>query len=220
MSLFDRIKKREQEKKTAAGDAVILKQVREQISKKLFEELHGTPPSGNSQVKETLTRLMKECCPPSFPPSVKVKLFDDMLDEILGLGPLEALFRDSSVEHVVIKDADHIFTRKQEEWDLTEHHFRDAPHLQHVAERIFSTFEESLVKGDFASRMNTGQLRFLPLTLPFSFEAWSSSGKIGKATAAFLQSEAVAPPPEEFEQFMSLHNTTTFNVGLYLLFRQ
>lgn len=219
MSLLDRIKEREKEKKTAAGDGVVLKDIKALISTKFFEEFHGAPISGEKPVRDALKRLMKQFCPPSVPPSIKAKLFDGIADDILGLGPLEALFRDAGVSHVVVKDAEHIFVKREEEWDLTEEHFKDAPHLQHVAERIFSTFEQALISGDFASRMSSGHLRFLPLTLPFSFDAWSTSGKIGKATSAFLQSEAVAPPPEEFEQFMSLLNTMTFNVGLYLLFR-
>lgn len=219
MSLLDRIKEREKEKKTAAGDGVVLKDIKAQISKKFFEEFHGAPISGDKAVRDVLTRLMKQFCPPTIPPSVKIKLFDGLADDILGLGPLEALFRDKDASHIVVKDAEHIFVKREEEWDLTEYHFKDESHLQQMAERIFSTFEQALISGDFASRMSSGQLRFLPLTLPFSFDAWSTSGKIGKATAAFLQSEAVAPPPEEFEQFMSLINTTTFNVGLFLLFR-
>ncbi len=219
MSLLDRIKESEKAQKASAADSSALKDIKSKIFESFFEEFHDKQPFGDKQVRDALSRLVKQFCPASLSPSLKVRLFDGLADEILGLGPLEPLFRDKDVEHIVIKDADHIFVKKREEWDLTEHHFRDASYLQHVAERVFSVFEESLVKGDFSGKIDSGTLRFLPLTLPFSFEAWCASGKIGKATAAFLQSEATATPPEEFEQFMSLRNTTTFNVGLYLLFK-
>lgn len=220
MSLFDRIKEREKEaQKAAQPEAVVVKDVKEQVLKGFYEEFHGKAPESNKQIQTTIQKFVKQLCPPSLSPSVKNKIYDELMDELLGLGPLEPLFREDGVEHIVVKDADHIFVKKGEDWDITEHHFRDADQLQHVAEQIFASLEQALVRGDFASKMSTGTLRFLPLTLPFSFDAWSQSGKIGRATAAFLQSEAVAPPPEEFEQFMNLQNTTTFNVGLYLLFR-
>ncbi len=220
MSLLDRIKEREKEVQEAQRpESAVVKEVKEQVLNKFYEEFHGEAPSGAKQIRATITKIVKQICPPALSPSVKNKIFDELLDELLGLGPLEPLFREDGVEHIVVKDAEHIFVKKGEDWDLTEHHFRDADQLQHVAEQIFASLEQALVRGDFASKMSTGTLRFLPLTLPFSFDAWSQSGKIGRATAAFLQSEAVAPPPEEFEQFMNLQSTTTFNVGLYLLFR-
>ena len=108
MSLLDRIKEREKEKKTAAGDGVVLKDIKALISTKFFEEFHGAPISGEKPVRDALTRLIKQFCPPSVPPSIKAKLFDELADDILGLGPLEALFRDAGVSHVVVKDAEHI----------------------------------------------------------------------------------------------------------------
>ncbi|GDX80339.1 secretion system protein TadA [Deltaproteobacteria bacterium] len=65
-------------------------------------------------------------------------LVDEILDEILGLGPLERLIRDTSITDILINGPQTVYVEKEGLLYLTNVHFRDGPHLAHVIDRIVS----------------------------------------------------------------------------------
>jgi pilus assembly protein CpaF len=62
----------------------------------------------------------------------------DLLDEVFGLGPLEALLRDSTVSDILVNNAQSIYTEQKGKLRRTAIRFRDDAHLLQVIDRIVS----------------------------------------------------------------------------------
>ncbi|HMP01515.1 MAG TPA: CpaF family protein [Gemmatales bacterium] len=68
----------------------------------------------------------------------RTEIVEDLLDDILGLGPLEKLLRDSSVSDILINSAKVIFVERRGRLEEADVVFRNDQHLLHVIERIVS----------------------------------------------------------------------------------
>src|SRR5215472_5617010 len=62
----------------------------------------------------------------------------DLLDEVFGLGPLEALLRDPTVSDILVNNAQSIYTEQKGKLRRTGIRFRDDAHLLQVIDRIVS----------------------------------------------------------------------------------
>lgn len=62
----------------------------------------------------------------------------EMVDEMLGLGPLEGLLRDDSVADILVNGANMIYVERHGKLELTNLSFRSNAHVLHVAQRIAS----------------------------------------------------------------------------------
>jgi pilus assembly protein CpaF len=62
----------------------------------------------------------------------------ELLDEILGLGPLEALLRDPTISDVLVNTYDTIYVERGGRLERTALRFRDNEHLQQIINRIVS----------------------------------------------------------------------------------
>jgi pilus assembly protein CpaF len=63
-------------------------------------------------------------------------IVQSVLDEITGLGPLEALLADTTVSDVLVNRFDQIYVERAGKLELTDIRFRDEPHLVHTIRRI------------------------------------------------------------------------------------
>jgi pilus assembly protein CpaF len=61
-----------------------------------------------------------------------------MIDELLGLGPLEELITDPTVSDIMVNGPFQIYVERKGKLDLTSVHFRDEEHLFQIAQRICS----------------------------------------------------------------------------------
>ncbi len=61
-----------------------------------------------------------------------------MLDETLGLGPLEFLLKDPSISDILINGPKNIFVERRGQLEKTEVEFRDNAHLMQIIDRIVS----------------------------------------------------------------------------------
>jgi pilus assembly protein CpaF len=59
-----------------------------------------------------------------------------MLNDMLGLGPIEPLLADDSITDIMINGAKSIFAERKGKLELTEIKFRDEAHLLNIAQRI------------------------------------------------------------------------------------
>src|SRR5262249_18498239 len=59
-----------------------------------------------------------------------------ILDELLGLGPLEPLLSDPSVTDVLVNGCDHVWVERGGKLERTAVRFRDDAHLVHTIRRI------------------------------------------------------------------------------------
>jgi pilus assembly protein CpaF len=65
-------------------------------------------------------------------------LFTDVLDELFGLGPLEALLKDPSISDILVNRADQVYIEREGRLEATDVVFRDDRHLLQIIERIVS----------------------------------------------------------------------------------
>jgi pilus assembly protein CpaF len=66
------------------------------------------------------------------------RLVEEIVDEVLGLGPLEPLLRDDSVTEIMVNGPDRIYVERAGRLQRTRYAFRDAEHLSRIIERIVS----------------------------------------------------------------------------------
>jgi pilus assembly protein CpaF len=66
------------------------------------------------------------------------RLVEEVLDETLGLGPLEMLLKDSSISDILINGPKNIYVERRGKLEKTEVEFRDNKHLMQIIDRIVS----------------------------------------------------------------------------------
>ena len=93
------------------------------------------------QLKGELSKLVTELLESeSVPLSMKEReeLISDIQHEVMGLGPLEPLVQDQSVNDILVNRADQIFVERAGKLQLTDVKFRDEGHLRKIIEKIVS----------------------------------------------------------------------------------
>jgi pilus assembly protein CpaF len=66
-------------------------------------------------------------------------LAHDIVDDMIGLGPLEPLLRDNTVSDVLINGANMVYVERHGKLELSNVKFRHNAHVLHVAQRIASS---------------------------------------------------------------------------------
>jgi pilus assembly protein CpaF len=64
------------------------------------------------------------------------RLLDDLMDELLGFGPLEPLLKDSDISDILVNTAQEVYVERFGAIELTDVRFADEQHLVRVIERI------------------------------------------------------------------------------------
>ncbi len=70
--------------------------------------------------------------------SERDKIVDEVLDETLGLGPLEFLLKDPTISDILINGPKNIFVERRGQLEKTDVEFRDNAHLMQIIDRIVS----------------------------------------------------------------------------------
>jgi pilus assembly protein CpaF len=95
----------------------------------------------NDHLKAELTKLVQEMLEKeSIPLSMKEResLISDIQHEVMGLGPLEPLVQDQTVNDILVNRADQIYVERSGKLQLTDVKFRDEAHLRKIIEKIVS----------------------------------------------------------------------------------
>jgi pilus assembly protein CpaF len=95
----------------------------------------------NDLLKVELTKLVQEMLEKeSVPLSMKEResLIADIEHEVMGLGPLEPLVQDQTVNDILVNRADQIYVERAGKLELTDVKFRDEAHLRKIIEKIVS----------------------------------------------------------------------------------
>ncbi len=74
--------------------------------------------------------------PFAVPRADRQDIVSDVLDEILGLGPIEPLLKDDSVTEIMINGPRHVFVERMGKLQDTSVQFQDEAHLMNIVERI------------------------------------------------------------------------------------
>ena len=68
----------------------------------------------------------------------RTQLSQDLFDEVTGLGPLEALLKDESVNDILVNGPQQIFVERAGKLQLTDITFKDEKHLLRIIDKIVS----------------------------------------------------------------------------------
>jgi len=93
------------------------------------------------QLKAELSKLVTELLETeSVPLSMKEReeLISDIQHEVMGLGPLEPLVQDQTVNDILVNRCDQIYVERAGKLQLTDIKFRDEGHLRKIIEKIVS----------------------------------------------------------------------------------
>jgi len=66
----------------------------------------------------------------------RTQLVDDILDELLGLGPLEPLLKDDSITDILVNGYNNVFVERAGRLDHTPVTFKDNRHLLRIIDKI------------------------------------------------------------------------------------
>jgi len=67
------------------------------------------------------------------------QLAGELVDDMVGLGPLEPLLADDSINDILVNGPRQVYVERRGKLELTNVHFRNNSHVLHVAQRIAST---------------------------------------------------------------------------------
>jgi len=157
MSLLKRLEK----EKTALGEgiekadksakAAVVKQdpyreLKIQIHKRVIEELDNEAMQADSQdeddakkLKETIDIIVNDMLDQEaayIPRADRTKIISEIIDEVIGLGPITPLLDDSTVSEVMVNSPNQVYIERNGKLVLTEVTFRDNEHVMHIIEKI------------------------------------------------------------------------------------
>ena len=66
------------------------------------------------------------------------RIIEEVLDEVLGLGPLEPLLKEPSISDILVNRFDKVYIERGGRLALTQVRFKDNAHLLHIIEKIVS----------------------------------------------------------------------------------
>jgi Flp pilus assembly CpaF family ATPase len=117
-------------------------QLRDRIQQRLLAELNPAATRGDtSEVRLVVERLFNETLAELGLPMSRIErndIFDQLLADILGLGPLEALLADDMVTEILVNGPSTVFIERGGKLDLSPVKFRDNDDVMRIVERIVS----------------------------------------------------------------------------------
>ncbi|MCS6860367.1 MAG: ATPase, T2SS/T4P/T4SS family, partial [Abditibacteriales bacterium] len=138
---FDLLKRQQQERarsqvapylnfKQSVQQRLVQELDQETLKQVTAEELRGTLEALINEVRSEegifLTRVEQ------------AQLTADLLNEILGLGPIEPLLNDPDVSEIMVNGPHQVYVERHGKLELTEYKFRDNAHVMQIIERIVS----------------------------------------------------------------------------------
>jgi pilus assembly protein CpaF len=88
-----------------------------------------------AEVSDLLSLMLKEDARPLNSEDSR-RLVDDLIDELLGFGPLEPLLQDPDISDILVNTAHEVYVERCGKIELTDVRFADEQHLIRVIERI------------------------------------------------------------------------------------
>jgi pilus assembly protein CpaF len=90
-----------------------------------------------SEIGRVVERLVEEERVP-MTTAEQNKIVEEVLDEVLGLGPLEPLLKEPSISDILVNGFDKVYIERNGKLALTAVRFKDNAHLLHIIEKIVS----------------------------------------------------------------------------------
>ncbi|PZR82421.1 MAG: type II secretion system protein E [Candidatus Aeolococcus gillhamiae] len=125
------------------GSGNMYAQLRSKVHNRLIEELAGstdsTPPD---QVRQRIGELVNELVTEqnlTMTRQDKLRVIDTVIDDVLGLGPLEVLLGDPEITEIMINSSRQIYVEQRGKLSLSPVTFESNDQLMQVIDRIVST---------------------------------------------------------------------------------
>ena len=124
-------------------------ELRRDLHRKLIEEIDQTALSSmpdseaRSFVEEAAAELVSREVSAGLG-GFRERLLEQLVDDILGLGPLEPLLRDPSIAEIMVNGPGSVYIERAGRLTLTGVQFRDDAHVLHVIERILAPAGRSI----------------------------------------------------------------------------
>jgi len=93
--------------------------------------------SGRQQLLAVILQLLSEQSVPLSAPD-RDRLAHDILDEVFGLGPLEPLLHDPTVNDILVNTYESVYVERRGVIEKTDIVFKDEAHLMHIIDKIVS----------------------------------------------------------------------------------
>jgi pilus assembly protein CpaF len=117
----------------------IKQRAHEQLVRQLdLTEVKRLPPERRHEALRPVVARVVTSDEPALSPEARERIVDDILDELLGLGPLEKLLRDPSISDILINGPHDVWVERGGRLEEVRLHFRDDQHLLDIIDRIVS----------------------------------------------------------------------------------
>ena len=125
------------------GSGNLYAQLRGRVHQRLVEELAGnTDQSAAEHVRQRIAELVNELSGEmnlTMTRHDKLRVIDTVIDDVLGLGPLEPLLHDPEVTEIMINSAKQIYVEQHGKLSLSPVTFESTEQLMQVIDRIVSS---------------------------------------------------------------------------------
>lgn len=99
-------------------------------------ESHSPAPDQRRQVVEQMLGQVYEQTNLTMPETLRQQLFRDVLDDLVGYGPIQHLLEDPSVSEVMVNGPNNVYVERDGKLTRTSVEFRNDDHVRQVIDRI------------------------------------------------------------------------------------
>lgn len=120
-----------------------LAQIKQELHKRLLDSLNlaaldqATEANLKSEISAITAEALEEMSI-SLAKDERQTMIQDLYDEVMGLGPLEALLRDESVSDILVNGPNRVFVERGGKLTLSDVTFKDERHLLRLIDKIVS----------------------------------------------------------------------------------
>ena len=107
----------------------------------------------SEEVEQNIRRILVER---SLDAVTAQRLHKELMDDVLGLGPLEDALKDDSISEVMVVDKNHVYVERKGQLELLDRRFASNAAIKHVIDRIVRPLGRRI---DESSPMVDGRLR-------------------------------------------------------------
>jgi pilus assembly protein CpaF len=118
-------------------------ELKDRLHQRVIEllDLNAITTMSQEVVQGQLTKLIEQLLQQETIPlnqRERTQVTQDILHEVLGLGPLEPLLADTTVNEILVNGHKHVFVERAGRLELTPVRFKDDAHLKKIIEKIVS----------------------------------------------------------------------------------
>jgi len=132
--------------KTAVIKQDPFRELKIQIHKKVIEELDAETMHADDKddddvekIRETIDVIVNKMLDQEagyIPRTDRSRIISEIVDEVIGLGPITPLLNDPTVSEVMVNHPQQVYVERNGKLTLTEVTFRDNEHVMHIIEKI------------------------------------------------------------------------------------